>query len=640
MDRHRLERIRELVQDSSNAVTANDSPAEGRSSDGGPLTGVPPGRFSSVRLRVGLAVVGMALVVGGGALGWSWWKAGAYRREAEKALAGSIVAIEYQPHALSAYVVLRNPSDIAIVKQFLLDARERPDLGPSPGRPMAVYGPDCGMKIRFVDGRTETLALGVTLPYTAAYRKLLVVRANSEIAWRGYRRYGAADQLGMLYRRLAQTNTLVFGQPAINQPPGASGESLGPLAQEDRLGALGRGGRTLGVAGARPGSVDCGRFVRRRLLCGSARFASEGHRYLHVGFRRGGGEEVNIGYVRVVDAQTGSIVGRVEVPFPPQNVVGSALASQGDRVAVAIENITTHRTRVEVVDVASGKTLCELADYDGNQTYPEFGPDGTRLALAWYSPETGVQVGLYDATSGRALSSQTYLPGSNGVPAALAFSPDGRRLLVHGEKTVVYGTETGDPRYQVKDVDHWAGAAFSSDGRTLHVVSNSLELMALDASSGKKLRSTAYDLDHRILALASSPDGAILAVSLADGTVRLLSSTTLAQRAGWKGEGEPPLRGTGALAFSPDGTHLLVRTRDFGARIIDLATGREVLHVPPPSRDDQPEGAGQEHREIHPLLHGRAFSGDGRFLLLSFPFDELTKREGCLMLLGLDSDPE
>jgi hypothetical protein len=83
----------------------------------------------------------------------------------------------------------------------------------------------------------------------------------------------------------------------------------------------------------------------------------------------------------------------------------------------------------------------------------------------------------------------------------------------------------------------------------------------------------------------------------------------------------------------------LVRSRDYSARLFHLASGQGVLLVRPPARDERPEGAGVEDRDPGPLHLARPFSGDGRFLLLGFPFDELTKREGALMLLGQnDSD--
>src|SRR5262249_13690798 len=107
---------------------------------------------------------------------------------------------------------------------------------------------------------------------------------------------------------------------------------------------------------------------------------------------------------------------------PPWGDVHTALSPDGRRFAVAAIDVL----RITVLDVSSGEERCRCEPV-GKGPRPEylcFSPDGKVLAVAvaW------APVQLFDADTGKELPR---LAGSQvGLFAALAFSPDGKRLAV------------------------------------------------------------------------------------------------------------------------------------------------------------------------------------------------------------------
>jgi hypothetical protein len=277
VDTNRLARISKIVRegvkdgDESPAAHTSDSPAA-------PDARAPDSPSFSPQRRARWISLAVLVVVLGVGLGTWWWKATAYRRFASASLASRIEAVQYQAYRDAPFLELRDPKDLAAVKQFLVEARAEPERG-EPGHELAIFEPDCRMRIRFGDGRSEVLKLGDTLPFTSGSGRSLVLRSNAVIEWRGHRRYGAGDILGMVYGQLMDTGKLAFREspgPDGSEPAAPAASLSAPLSQSDVLGIPGHDARSLGIAPAAPPErrdPTYRPFMRLRLLSGDAKFA-------------------------------------------------------------------------------------------------------------------------------------------------------------------------------------------------------------------------------------------------------------------------------------------------------------------------------------------------------------------------------
>jgi hypothetical protein len=211
VDANRLDRIRNLARDGATDEEPGVELPARPAGDGLPASSTSPGagRGASVSLRARRLFASSALVVIVASVGGWWWQAGAYRRAATSALAGSISRIEFQPSQDSDFAEFSDPHDIDYITTFLIEARDEPERG-EPGHEVGIREPDCRMRIHFADGRVEDLMVGDTLPSTSGRGLAVVVRANAVIAWRGFRRFGAGEILGQVYGRNADAGKLVF----------------------------------------------------------------------------------------------------------------------------------------------------------------------------------------------------------------------------------------------------------------------------------------------------------------------------------------------------------------------------------------------------------------------------------------------
>ena len=184
-------------------------------------------------------------------------------------------------------------------------------------------------------------------------------------------------------------------------------------------------------------------------------------------------------------------------------------------------------------------------------------PAGGRAAAAF--PGHGLAVVIYDAPPGggawRPASGFT-LPwlSSRGL---LAFAPDGRQLAVAGGRSSLPGSPFSRPRQVVEARDLGAGGG---------------PAWSVDLGEGAAM-SLAW----------GGPDGGLVALGLSGnapaGTVGervvALDARTGAQRwaASW------PAASVGDLAFSPDGRLLAAASRGDEVRVLDAATGAELLAI-------------------------------------------------------------
>jgi WD40 repeat protein/serine/threonine protein kinase len=215
-----------------------------------------------------------------------------------------------------------------------------------------------------------------------------------------------------------------------------------------------------------------------------------------------------------------------------------------------------------------------------------FSPDGKRLAAGIHNSDytsehdkrLGGKVKLWDAESGRELFT---LKGHARSVNSVLFSPDGKRLASGSmDATVkVWNAETGQELLTLPGhTDYnWPPMAYSPDGRRLAVgCDNTVQLW--DAQTGQEL-ATLKRLNGYARCLAITEDGRCLAgtsssywAATATATVRKWDTQKDREGLTFKvGSGHIDL-----LAYSPDGTRLGVVTDD-GAKVLDAKTGKETV---------------------------------------------------------------
>ncbi len=212
-------------------------------------------------------------------------------------------------------------------------------------------------------------------------------------------------------------------------------------------------------------------------------------------------------------------------------------------------------------------------------------------------------VRLWDAET---MAERGWLRGFGDWVGPMAFTPDGRRLVVgggHGDPTIrVWDVASG--REVLKLTGHAlavTGLAVTPDGRKVVSTSQDSSARVWDLETGKPLQH--WTQVHWAWVVALSPDGAIAAVG-SDGPIRRWKVDT--------GEELPPLPSNGervgmrGLAYSRDGRVIATGANDQTLRLFDAESLKELRRHPMPG-------------EVFDLK----FSPDGRRLLARAGHDVL-----------------
>jgi WD40 repeat protein/serine/threonine protein kinase len=269
--------------------------------------------------------------------------------------------------------------------------------------------------------------------------------------------------------------------------------------------------------------------------------------------------------------------------------IGMAISPDGKRLATgSIEGI------VELWHTGTGQMLRTFKGHAGNVERLAFSPDGTRLATGGADGTLRV----WDSTERRdALS----LPKAGFTLEFPDLSPDGQtvvtRVTLGGKDVRLWDAATGEPRGGRIDLpEKEVSRAWTADGKRLYMADMGKNVTAVDAATGKVVRTFRVDGEAKYIRIALSPDEKWCAYSSGPEGKRakVRGIQTGAEFRAFHGLDDS----VQYLVFTPDGSRLLGADVGGVLKIWEVATGREV--------------AATKFRGIY--ICGITFSADGKRL--------------------------
>jgi eukaryotic-like serine/threonine-protein kinase len=243
-------------------------------------------------------------------------------------------------------------------------------------------------------------------------------------------------------------------------------------------------------------------------------------------------------------------------------VTSASYSPDGSRIVTA----AAFDMKVKVWDANTGAAFLTLRGFTDQVGSAVFGPDGSQVVTGGFD---GV-VRVWNAKTGAEI--RTFKGHTSRVDSA-SFSPDGS-LLVSGsfDRTVkVWNAKTGSEVRTFKGfLEMVFSASFSPDGKRIVTVSDH-KVRVWDLLIGAEVLSVGRG--SAIRSIAYSPDGSRLLVGLAFGSAEVWDATTGNRLLQLKGQTQDVL----AVSFSPDGSRLLTSSLDKTAKVWDAETGAEVL---------------------------------------------------------------
>ena len=309
-------------------------------------------------------------------------------------------------------------------------------------------------------------------------------------------------------------------------------------------------------------------------------------------------------------------------------VTGVAFTPDGNQIVSGSQDKV-----IRVWDIDTGKTIRFIRGEVGPGRWGAIStlglsPDGRWLAVGGYLHEVDKDIGgavrLYDFASGRL---ETMLKGHDKGVLALAFSPDGKRLVSGSrDKTaIVWDLTTRQQLHRLSGHSEEVKAvAFTSDRERVVTGSSDGTLRLWRAADGKPIavmtehkqaqQRTASEANRPpnragVTSIATSVAESLIASGSQDGRILLWDGRTgaylreLVHLGGWLGWSE-----IGSISLSADGRWLLSSHIFLGCTIIEVASG--LFLVDGKRRGNAPEiGNNLEHIQCTTQT---AFALDGR----------------------------
>jgi WD40 repeat protein len=253
------------------------------------------------------------------------------------------------------------------------------------------------------------------------------------------------------------------------------------------------------------------------------------------------------------------------------------------------EHFAAGGTHLYLCSAASGKILRRLAGHSNGIYSVVFSPDGASLVSAGRDGT----IRFWDVQSGKEKQRLEGHKGQRGEPAwinAVAFSPDGKLLADAARDNSVRIWDVAAAKEIHKfTLAPWTGPggapsfayalAFAPNGKTIALAGPGNGITILEQVSDQWSMRSIEGHQSVVEGVAFSPDGATLASTALDGTIRLWDPATGRQVRRFQ---EPPgwsirkqlHRDGRSLAFSPDGKSLACGSWQ-STCVWELATGQE-----------------------------------------------------------------
>ena len=335
----------------------------------------------------------------------------------------------------------------------------------------------------------------------------------------------------------------------------------------------------------------------------------------------------DFGLLRIIDATTGKTERTISLP-------GSwghqpAFSPDGTVVAMAIQN------GLGIFDVKTGLRLHhDERTPEGDLKHAAWSANGDRIVTGHGDGE----IRVWEAMTGKLLWHKLLAPaiglnGSNAGPAFVAFSQDGRRVVVAGRRddpvkynggiVAVYDSATGALEREA-DCQAIRWAALAPDGRmvvvgTSHGAWGDTHFLGIEVETGRT-RWTNPPAEERagfvqLAGMQFPSDSPFLEVAMRDGNVVRFNALTGREQRRFVADGRAPNQQGAArsrsdnmftAAFSADGRTMVSSSRRMGLRV-----GRRGWDAPAP---DPPERHGcllprpgtrrQDRRDLGAHVHG------------------------------------